>query len=57
MKKSTAKEKCEAGTPLCSNELIQTYGVNGSEKENKVFRICGPCAVWLRRTNNLKVVK
>lgn len=48
------KGKCQAGTIICSGELIQSYAVNGSDKDGKTFRICGPCAVYLRRTNRLK---
>lgn len=51
------KPRCEAQTMICSGELIATYGVNGSEKEGKVFAICGPCAAYLNRTNKLKLVK
>lgn len=48
-KKVTPKKKCEAATIICSKELIATYGVNGSEKEETTFQICGPCAVYLRK--------
>lgn len=43
------KLKCEAQTNFCSDELVAKYGVNGSEKENKHFNICGPCVAILRR--------
>jgi len=43
------KRKCEAGTPLCSNELVRKYGVNGSEKNDETFDICGACAVYIKR--------
>lgn len=45
------KKTCEAGTQLCSGELVLTYGVNGSEKAKppQVFRICGACMVYLKR--------
>lgn len=43
------KMKCEAQTEFCSGELLARYGVNGSEKEKKLFTICGPCAVIIRR--------
>ena len=50
MKKPAKKAAaCEASTPLCSGELMATYGVNGSEKEKQLFRICGACAVYIRR--------
>ena len=45
-------KKCEAGTHICSGELVATYGVNGSEKAKpkpQLFDICGPCAVYIRR--------
>lgn len=45
----TKKQKCEAQTNFCSGELIKRYGVNGSEKEGKTFRICGACMVILKR--------
>lgn len=44
-----AKKKCEAGMPICSGQLVRTYGVNGSEKEGKTFNLCGPCMVYLKR--------
>ena len=48
--------KCEAGTPICSGEMIVTYGVNGSEKKGQSFKLCGPCAVFLRKGGN-KIVQ
>ena len=45
------QDACEAGTPLCSGELVVAYGVNGSEKVKppQTFRICGACKVYLSR--------
>ena len=52
-----AKKRCEAKTCICSNTLVQTYGVNGSEKEGLTFRICGACSVYIKRGGSkLKVV-
>jgi len=56
MPRRKRKETCEAGTVICSGQLIKRYGVNGSEKEGKTFLICGPCAVYLKRINKLKSV-
>lgn len=47
--KKKKKNDCQAGTELCSGELMATYGVNGSEKQGEVFKICGACAVMIRR--------
>lgn len=55
-KKRKGKKKCQAETPICSNELVRTYGVNGSEKNGETFDICGPCAVMLRKQARLKEV-
>lgn len=44
-----AKKPCEAETEFCSNEMVLTYGVNGSEKKGETFRICGACMVILKR--------
>ncbi len=44
------KEKCEAGTPICSGSLVARYSVNGSEKEGQTFALCGACKVYLGRT-------
>ena len=43
---------CEATTPLCSQEMVREYSVNGSAKapDPKTFHLCGACAVYLRRT-------
>lgn len=45
------KIECEARTQLCSNEMLATYGVNGSEKAKppQTFCICGACMVYLKR--------
>lgn len=55
--KRKKKKKCEAGTPICSNELVRTYGVNNSEKEGETFDLCGPCAVMLKKVAKLKPVE
>lgn len=47
-----AKIKCEAKTNFCSGELVAEYGVNGSKKEGKTFKICGACAVIFRRSGH-----
>lgn len=53
-----ARPGCEAGTELCSGELVRRYGVNGSEKQGETFRLCGPCAVYIKRGGSrLKEVK
>lgn len=51
------KPKCESQGPLCSGELIRRYSVNGSEAEGQTFVLCGPCAVYLKRTAKLKEAK
>lgn len=48
-KKKKKKDLCQAQTQFCSGELIARYGVNGSEKDGKTFRICGACMVILKR--------
>lgn len=48
---------CAAKTPLCSNECIAVYGVNGSEKEGTTFKICGPCRAYLGRTNKVTAIQ
>ncbi len=48
-KRQKKEDKCEAGTPLCSGSLIVSYGVNGSDKKNETFRLCGACAVYLKK--------
>lgn len=49
---AAAKPTCEAQTQLCSGELIQRYGVNGSARKGETFAICGACAVYLKRGGN-----
>jgi hypothetical protein len=46
---TTQGPSCEAKTPLCSNELVREYSVNGSAAEGKTFHLCGACRVYLRR--------
>lgn len=46
------KKQCEAGTPLCSGQLIVAYGVNGSARQGKLFQICGACMVYLKRAGH-----
>lgn len=48
-RKQPKKKTCQLHSPICSGQMMVTYGVNGSEKEGQVFAICGPCAVYLRR--------
>jgi hypothetical protein len=50
-------KNCEAQTPLCSDQLVLRYSVNGSEKEGKTFLICGPCKVWLGRISKITLAK
>ena len=57
MKRKAKKLKCEGGTPLCSSQLIRRYSVNGSEKEGQTFQLCGPCKVYLGRTNKITEAK
>jgi len=43
------KKECQAGTGICSNELIRTYSVNNSQRAGETFDICGPCTIYLKR--------
>lgn len=55
--KPPPKPACDSQGPLCNGQLLQRYGVNGSEQEGKTFHLCGACAVYIKRGGSrLRVV-
>jgi hypothetical protein len=42
------RTKCDASSPFCSQQGVNKYGVNGSEKEGKTFNLCLACMAVLR---------
>lgn len=47
------KGACEAGTPVCSGEIVREYSVNGSAKSGVTFALCAPCKVYIGRTSKV----
>ncbi len=49
------KKKCQAHSVVCSDKLVRTVSVNGSQaKKGKTFRMCAACRALLGRTAKIE---